>query len=138
MCVCLYSVFITVFSVILIMVEARVPLGFLQSHILHGFVPRGFLYCYIGNTLFLQAAVILSADLLTHRWGIFISWTAILLKIAGSLEFGLGLTYAILGMACVGALREHVVHGNAGPSYSAVQSREIAAPESAEEDPLKI
>ena len=99
------------FCGILILVEARAPLSYLRSHVLQIYLSRGVLYTYLGNAVFLQAATVLQREWTMHRGRYFVSWSAILLKLAGGSQFGLGLVYVTLSFCCMGHVRERVATG---------------------------
>lgn len=100
--------YVSLFSIAFILVELRVPLGFLKkAHLLQTYFSRGFLYTFLGVVGMEEAYSGRIEEAVTHATDQFhVSWAPLFMQISSWLVFAIGCIYMISGICCLQILRD--------------------------------
>jgi hypothetical protein len=101
-------IYVSLFSITFILVELRVPLGFLtKAHLLQTYFSRGLLYTFLGVVGMEEAYSGRIEESINHVTDEFhVSWAPLFMQISSWLVFAVGCIYMIFGMCCLQILRD--------------------------------
>ena len=98
----------TLFCITFVLVEARTPLPFLQTHLLRNLISRGMLYSFLGLVALDQAVAVNAKSAMVNGstpGSLHLSWQALFMQITAYSLTVMGGIYMVLGILCVGALK---------------------------------
>lgn len=107
---CVLRIYVSLFSVIFILVELRLPLGFLQkSHLLQTYFSRGFLYTFLGVIGMEEAYSGRIDDMVSHSTDAFhVAWAPLFMEISSWVVFAIGCFYMLCGLCCLQVVRDNL------------------------------
>lgn len=107
---CVLRIYVSLFSVIFILVELRLPLGFLQkSHLLQTYFSRGFLYTFLAVIGMEEAYSGRIDDMVSHATDAFhVAWAPLFMEISSWVVFAIGCFYMLSGLCCLQVVRDNL------------------------------
>ncbi|GKY91828.1 hypothetical protein MPSEU_000154400 [Mayamaea pseudoterrestris] len=103
------KVYVSVFCVAIIIVEADLPVPWIQqSPLMTRFFSRGFIYSFIGLVCVEESYSERIRDIVHQKDQFQVGWAAIFMQISSWLMLGIGFIYMILGMFCLKRLRDRL------------------------------
>lgn len=103
-------VYVSLFTVIFILIELRVPWGFLQkAHLLQTYFSRGLLYTFLGVIGMEEAYSGRIDDMVHHASSDFhVAWAPLFMQISSWFVFVIGCAYMLLGLCCMQLVRDNL------------------------------
>ena len=101
-------IYISLFTVIFILIELRVPWVFLKnSYLLQRYFSRGLLYTFLG-VIVMEEAYSGRIDDMVHQSSsdFHVAWAPLFMQISSWFVFVIGCTYMLLGMCCLQLFRD--------------------------------
>jgi hypothetical protein len=103
------KVYISVFCLMFIIVEADLPVPWIQqSPLLVRFFSRGFVYSFIGLVCVEESYSERVRDILHLKDEFHVGWAAIFMQISSWLMLAIGCIYMIMGIFCLKGLRDRL------------------------------
>jgi hypothetical protein len=101
--------YVSLFSIIFILVELRVPFTFLKkSHILQTYFSRGFLYTFLGVVGMEEAYSGRIDDMVRAKEEFHVAWAPLFMQISSWFVFVIGCMYMIFGVCCLQIVRDNL------------------------------
>lgn len=95
--------YITLICIVFLLVETDVPFPVIRnSIILQSFLPRGFLYSFLGLVATVESYSDRVQSFLAKEKNDDVTWAAIFMQVSAWLMLGVGLVYMFMGILCLG------------------------------------
>jgi hypothetical protein len=103
-------VYVSLFTVIFILIELRVPWEFLKkAHLLQTYFSRGLLYTFLGVIGMEEAYSGRIDDMVHHASSDFhVAWAPLFMQISSWFVFVIGCAYMLLGLCCMQLVRDNL------------------------------
>mmetsp|Transcript_1948 Transcript_1948/g.2646 ORF Transcript_1948/g.2646 Transcript_1948/m.2646 type:complete len:176 (-) Transcript_1948:137-664(-) len=99
--------YISLFAIILLMVEARLQIGVLKAGLLQMYFSRGFLFTFLGIIGQEEAYSGRITDMLQNAGDeLHVAWAALFMQITSWALFSIGCIYLMGGLCCIKVLRD--------------------------------